>query len=326
MKTRSLILVVGAVTLSVAVALVARALMRPPPPVTIVKEVPVERAPQRRVLVAARSLSAGQFLEAGSLVWLDKPADVLGVGHFTATGDAEQLQIERQLLGAALRVPLEEHQPVARDMTVRAGEPGFLAAVLTPGMRAVSIPTNAVASNAGLVSAGDWVDVILVLGRDAVGAAAEPAAAGAAPDQPLRRMASQTVLRRVRVLALNSSTAGLALAAAPEPDDAASRAAGRASRSAAAGAGRATYESLTLEVTPAAAERLALLRDVGVLQIALRGVADHEDADADPMPRPVTRMVDATDVLGSARQGAAPVVVKTYQGAQQGSLTFGGTP
>ncbi len=44
---------------------------------------------------------------------------------------------------------------------VKPGERGFLAAVLEPGMRAISVPVDEAAGNAGLIFPGDRVDLIL---------------------------------------------------------------------------------------------------------------------------------------------------------------------
>jgi hypothetical protein len=48
---------------------------------------------------------------------------------------------------------------------VHPGEQGFLAAVLDPGKRAVSIPVDGTSGVAGFVFPGDYVDVILTIKR-----------------------------------------------------------------------------------------------------------------------------------------------------------------
>jgi pilus assembly protein CpaB len=181
-------------------------------------------------------------------------------------------------------------------------------------MRAISIPTSAVSSNAGLVSAGDWVDVILSLER---GTGAEAEESGAEARNPLVSLAAQTILRRVRVLALNNNAESIA----PAKEEAASAARDNKPRSSA----RPHFETLTLEVTPEAAEKLAVAKEVGTLQVALRGVRD-EAADAQPAAaRQVTRVHDATAIF-QVRSGSAAVTVKTFHGAQQGALSFNNAP
>lgn len=307
MKTRSLILLASAIALAAGAALVGRALMRPPPPVTIVKQVEAQRAPLRQVLVAAGPLVPGDFVAGRTLAWRELPASEIRADHYTADTDEERRKIERAVAGSTPRRALQDGQPLTRDGLVFSGDHGFVASVLKPEMRAVSIPTSAVTSNSGLVSAGDRVDVILHLERD--------------KDQPpmpgqtavsFASLASQTIVRNVRVLALNGNPAGIAPASnAPTTPGAVDKKAVPL---------RNYYESLTLEVTPRDSERLALAQEVGPLQLALRSVqADTVEQPHDAM-RSVTRINDATDMFNQpARQ---TVVVQTFRGERQSAQSF----
>ncbi len=94
-------------------------------------------------------------------------------------------------------------RPLPAGLVVRQGEPGFLAAILKPGLRAVSVPTGVVESSFGLVSSGDVVDVILALKRSETPTRRSE---GAGRDAPY--LAAQTILHGVRVLALNNQVRG----------------------------------------------------------------------------------------------------------------------
>ena len=60
------------------------------------------------------------------------------------------------------RAPAARGRPaVTAGSVVKPGERGFLAAVLEPGMRAISVPVDEAAGNAGLIFPGDRVDLIL---------------------------------------------------------------------------------------------------------------------------------------------------------------------
>ncbi|WP_313369335.1 Flp pilus assembly protein CpaB [Achromobacter animicus] len=307
MKTRSLILLALAIALAAGAALVGRALMRPPPPVTIVKQVEAPRAPVRMVLSAAGTLAPGDFVAGRTLAWRELPAGEIRAEHYTADTDEERRKVERTVAGSTPRRTLQDGQPLTRDGLVFSGDHGFVASVLKPDMRAVSIPASAVTSNSGLVSAGDRVDVILHLERDT----SQPPLPGQ-PDTSFTTLASQTIVRNVRVLALNGNPAGIAPASNAATDT--------ADKDKKAAPPRNYYESLTLEVTPHDSERLALAREVGLLQLALRS------AQADTVEQPhdvitaVTRVNDATDIFNKPPR--QPVVVQMFKGEQQKAQTF----
>ena len=64
-------------------------------------------------------------------------------------------------VGAVARNPLHVGQPVVETDIVMPGSRGFLAAVLQPGLRAVSVPATATTAVSGFIYAGDRVDVLL---------------------------------------------------------------------------------------------------------------------------------------------------------------------
>ena len=306
-RNKSRLLLLGAFVLALATALVARSLLRPPPPVTIVKEVPVvQEEVKTYVLYATHTIQPGEFITTAAFEWREADAGQVSGLQFSAVDEQAKWAIERKLSGAAFRQATAEGAAIVRTALVYSGEPGFIAAVLTPGMRAVSIPTNAVASNAGLVSAGDWVDVILSLERDKQ---------DASDTNPAASLAAQTILRKVRVLALNNNTASIVpVVAEPQADQPDNNAAASNRTNS-----RPFFESLTLEVSPADAERLAVAREIGALQVALRSVRDHDTATDSASH--ITRLGDTTGVIVS-KSNRPPTTVKTYLGSQQTAQNF----
>jgi pilus assembly protein CpaB len=311
MKSRSLFLLAGAITLATATALTARVLMRPAPPKTITKEVVVSKPPPRQILVAGRELLPGDFIDGSALAWSEASADGVRADNISADNDTGRHQLEQQFYGATLRQPIASGQALTRNLFVYPGKPGFIAAVLAPGMRAVSIPTSMVASNAGLVGAGDRVDVILSLARDELAASNEGAG------NVYAALAAQTILHDVRVLALNSDVDSIAPSLQGRDSDAADSDSGRRSNRAGNNLHR-NYDSVTLEVTPAEAEQLALTREIGTLQLALRGA---RDADAAMAPEhSVTRLRQATAIFGESPR---PMTVQTFRGNEPGAAVLG---
>jgi pilus assembly protein CpaB len=219
-------------------------------------------------------------------------------------------------MGATVRRSVPQGELITQDDVLYPGNPGFLAAVLSPGKRAVSIPTSAVSSNSGLVSAGDWVDVILTLKRET----AEAMADQEDKTSGMTKLAAQTILTNVRVLALNNSTESIA----PQPETAPQKT--DAKKTASTAARRVDYRTITLEVTPTEAQALAVAKEAGDLQVSIRGLREPETKDAagtsavNEKTAAVTHLQDATGILGTQRPAAKTVI--TYQGAAVAPVTF----
>jgi pilus assembly protein CpaB len=157
---------------------------------------------------------------------------------------------------------------------VKRGEHGFLAAILTPGMRAITVPITAGAGLSGLVIPGDRIDIILSM-----------SVPGANKDGPERKL-SETVMQDIRVLAVDQRL-----------DDQASDA--------------IMAHATTLEVTPKQAEIVTLLGDVGKLSMTLRAVGSAEN-DAEPHEPSITWENEATQLPMFTQPKAA--TAKTYSG------------
>ncbi|WP_370178354.1 Flp pilus assembly protein CpaB [Alteriqipengyuania sp.] len=140
-----------------------------------------------------------------------------------------------QLLGTVVRYPITAGEPVTQGGLVAPGDRGFLAAALGPGMRAVTVPVNANTAVAGFVFPGDRIDLMMT--HDANGL-----------------KATETILRNLRVLATDQSTSQ-----ATVEGQTAVR----------------TFSTVTLEVTPKIAEKIAVAQTVGTLSLSLRSIADN---------------------------------------------------
>jgi len=219
----------------------------------IAARAPVEEAerPAIRVLVAKTDLVVGQFLKPEHLRWQAWPDETVAPSY--------AIEGERRLeefVGAVVRKGIATGEPVTDRRVVKPGERGFLAAVLEPGMRAVSVPVNATTGIAGFVFPGDRVDVILTHGiktEDADG-------------KSIVRRASETVLSNVRVLAVDQRT-----------DDDSTEA--------------AVAKTATLEVTAKQAEIVSVVGELGKLSLALRSLARETPAPPVEGTRPGKRSV-----------------------------------
>ncbi len=239
MSARRIVLPIIALALAGGAALLARSWLESQRrSVEVVAEAPPR--PTKAVLVAVRDLRTGEFVQPDLFRWQEWP-DVATPDGYLVEGSADPTS----LAGAVVRREIAAGQPVTAALLVKPGERGFLAAVLEPGTRAVSLPIDEASGNAGLVLPGDRVDVIVT---QTIGG----------EDQQAVRRVSETVLQDVRVIAI-----GRRLSATATED-------------LTSGQGK----TATLQVTPAEAEKVALVADLGRLSLSLRSLA--QDGASDP--------------------------------------------
>ncbi len=188
-----------------------------------------------RMLVAARALPAGTLLKEEDFTTKEVAPELLPEGAVPPSDEAKA-----ELRGAMLRHFMEAGAPLDRAQYLRPRDRGFLAAVLAPGKRAISVGVDVVTGTAGLIWPGDQVDLILT----------QELAAG---DAPLaRRVVGETLLTDVRVIAVDQQiTQGATGAEAT------------ASRIA---------RTVTLEVTSAQAERVAVGSRLGRVALTVRAI------------------------------------------------------
>lgn len=195
-----------------------------------------------RVLVAATSLPAGTLVQEQHLKWQAWPEDD-DVEDLYIVEDSEERSLE-DFIGTVVRHGVAAGEPVTDSRLVKPGQSGFLAAVLNPGKRAVSIPVDVTSGIAGFVFPGDRVDVILT---HALVQESEVEGEVSAP-----RRASETILTDVRVVAMDQTT-----------NDQNQEAAVR--------------RVATLEVSPKGAEIVAVAKELGGLSLSLRALARVDD-------------------------------------------------
>src|SRR5919108_2518647 len=152
MNVKSVILIVAALLFAGGTAFVASRLMSTPQP-TVAKP---KEEPAKKVLVAKGNLPAGTFIKEEDLSWQKWPTD--GVNeNYLLEGQSDMDTV----VGAVVRKGIVAGEPITESQIARPGDRGFLAAVLTPGMRAISISVNEPSSVTGLIFPGDRLDILL---------------------------------------------------------------------------------------------------------------------------------------------------------------------
>lgn len=200
------------------------------------RQAPAEQTVQIRA--AAVQLPAGLLLRADDLDWIavDKtklPQNALVQGSREAEA----------LAGGLIRHDTAAGAPILANDVIRPDAPGFLAAALKPGMRAVSVPIDNVSGNAGLIQPGDYVDMILVQ---------ESRSSDDLDSGRARSVVSETVVEKVRVIAVGSVFQ-------TEAEDPKTK--------------RQPARTVTIEVMPRAAEAVTVAARLGTLSMALRSFA-----------------------------------------------------
>jgi pilus assembly protein CpaB len=232
----------------------------------------------QRILVAKTRLTTGQFITPDNVKWVPWPSESVSAG-FVVEGKRKL----EDVIGSVVRLPIGAGEPMNDNRIVAPNGRGFMAAVLEPGMRAVSVPVTLTSGISGFIFPGDRVDIVLThtyqqnQGRD--------------------RKAGETILTDVRVLAIDQKVEN-------KPGEI------------------QIAKSVTFEVTPKQSEILAVTADLGRLSLSLRSLArdDHEDpidvaaASGDKgMPRTsFTLDSDASSLLSGA--GGAKNTITVLRG------------
>jgi pilus assembly protein CpaB len=154
---------------------------------------------------------------------------------------------ENEFVGAVTRRAFSARQPLTAFALVKPGDSEFLVAALPPGFRAVSISVDATQSTSGLALPGDRVDILLTQSFTAPGTDASHKSVG------------ETVLRDLRVIAVDQSLSPVAIPAGPLSATSEPR----------------MPKTITLEVTDRQAAALLVAEQLGKIQIALRGQPDQ---------------------------------------------------
>ena len=251
--------------------------------VTVMQQPTAPPPPTRgKFLTAARPLPAGTLARDEDFRSVELPLDRVPEGALPDTPD-----IRAELRGSLVRAYVEMRQPITAESVLRPRDRGFLAAVLAPGTRAMSIGVDNISGVAGLIWPGDRVDVILV----------QEFPADAAP--PPQRIFSETILGDVRVIAVDQHIV----------------------QGAAAAEGTTGYlaRTITLQVSEEEAQRLAVATRLGRLQLAIRSAEPPPVAVASD---PVTVYGgDVSPTLGR-RSTLVGLKVRVIQGDSATEVSF----
>jgi pilus assembly protein CpaB len=271
MDLRRIIVLLIALVAAGGTAMYARSWIESQQTVPVVAPAPEEKT--HEVLVADSDLPAGHFIKPQHLRWQRWPTDDVP-DSYVLNG----VRSDEEMIGAVVRKRIAAGEPITDGAVVKPGDRGFLAAVLEPGMRAMSVPVTPISSNSGLIFPGDRVDLILTQSL------MESQSEGSV------RRVSETVLSDIRIIAMGAETGD-----DPEEGEANERA-----------------KTATFEVTPAQAQTVALLTELGKLSLSLRSLATPAPQVAE-LPEDASQLTwdrDVSRVLRSGRLSSRLLVLR----------------
>ncbi|MFD1695483.1 Flp pilus assembly protein CpaB [Roseibium aestuarii] len=196
---------------------------------------------REEVLVAARDIALGTKLSSADLKWAPWPVEAVPKGAVTKTRSPKGRE---SYVGQLAKAQIYDGDPIRVERLVDTDQ-GFMAAMLPKGKRAIAVGVEAETTAGGFILPGDKVDLILTRsGRESGGS-----------------VRSETILENIRVLAIDTVTAGEKEQKTLAPK-----------------------RTATLELTPQQAEVVAQAQKLGTIDLALRSVEDSSDNEA-PEPQ-----------------------------------------
>lgn len=255
---------------------------------------PTSQEAKVQVLVADVDLGIGRELKAGDTRWQEWPKSSVFPGAIIREGETSA---EDSLEGRLAR-NVAEGEPLVKSALLGQSRGNLVAASLEPGQRAVAVEVNASSMVGGFIGPGDFVDVILTY-RDSVrvdkDATLEVQRMVALN---LDKLATETILQNLKVLAVDQ------LAQRPEEDKI------------------KVGKTVTLAMDAQDAERLSLARELGELNLVLRGVGDNAVVEKDWQTVSDSRLTHVRDEIFAEYEkiekeaGINRNIVRIYSGEQ----------
>ena len=154
---------------------------------------PVAPEPEAMVLVARKPLAVGERLTPDALAWQAWPKAGVAEAFFEQSVAPKAIE---EWTNAVVRYPMVQGEPLTAAKLAKAGDASVMAALLTPGMRAVSVPISVATGAGGFILPNDRVDIVLTRDMQVVDG-----------QTTRQRTLSDVVIENVRVLAVDQTFA-----------------------------------------------------------------------------------------------------------------------
>lgn len=275
---RFVFFIVAAVVVIVAGVVVLRLNQTPPEPPPVAqaeapKEVNIETVD---VLVARSDIQVGAVVDNSMVDVQPWPKHLVLNGFITNAPESGGV------VGKIVRSPIQAREPFIKTKLANPNDPGFLAAGLPAGMRAITISIDSITGVGGYVFPGDHVDVLFT----------HNLAGGDKGQSSGKASVSEVVAPNVRVISVGER-------AVVDPNSGGAKDA-------------ASAKSVTVEVSEEFVQRIRLAEKNGFLSLVLRSIKD----DNSNVPSPST-LSELSKVSG----GAGMLIVRGPGGNGNGKIT-----
>ncbi len=241
MSPMRLIILAVALFAAIAAAFLVRGIANQQPsaavgPAQTVEKIVEVEVSQQKVLVAKTDLKVGTLLTPDEFRWANWPESTINPAYYTQDVAPDSME---ELTGSVVRSAMYADEPIMPQKIVQKGDTGFMAALLSPGMRAMTIEISPESASAGFILPDDRVDIILTQLIEYSG------------DEDLPpQLITHTIMENTRVIAIDQTFGDVD------------------------GIPTLTGSTATMEISQEQAELLANSQRSGTLSLTLRSAAD----------------------------------------------------
>lgn len=241
MSPMRLIILAVALIAAIAAAFLVRGIANQQPatavgPAQTVEKIVEVEVSQQKVLVAKTDLKVGTLLTPDEFRWANWPESTINPAYYTQDVAPDSME---ELTGSVVRSAMYADEPIMPQKIVQKGDTGFMAALLNPGMRAMTIEISPESASAGFILPDDRVDIILTELIEYSG------------DEDLPpQLITHTIMENTRVIAIDQTFGDVD------------------------GIPTLTGSTATMEISQEQAELLANSQRSGTLSLTLRSAAD----------------------------------------------------
>lgn len=161
METRKIIILGAMAVMGIGVFYAMNNLSAPAPaPVqqAVAPKIEIQEVEYVPVLAIDMDVSTGQRITESMLTSIKWPAEALSANLINLD---DQPDAKAEFVNALARQPMAQGETLSRSKVIFAGDSGVMAALLKPGMRAVTTRISVDTAAGGFIQPGDRVDIII---------------------------------------------------------------------------------------------------------------------------------------------------------------------